>query len=152
MPSLSTHSPLGPLTIFEDDGVLTALEWRWSAPSDPTGLLVLAHDQLRDYFDGKRREFSLPFAPKGTEFQRRVWSLMREIPFGEVRSYGDLARRLRSGALAIGMACGRNPLPVFIPCHRVVGADGSLTGYSGGDGLVTKDFLLDLERNGPRLL
>jgi methylated-DNA-[protein]-cysteine S-methyltransferase len=152
MPCLSVHSPLGPLTLHEEDGSLTSLEWRWTRPSDETGLLALACDQLRDYFDGRRKRFSLPLAPAGTDFQRRVWSIMRDIPFGEAWSYGDLARRLRTGPRAIGMACARNPLPIFIPCHRVVGSDGSLTGYSGGDGLAAKEYLLDLERAGPRLL
>jgi len=77
---------------------------------------------------------------------------MCEIPFGAVCGYGDLARGLRTGPRAIGMACARNPLPIFIPCHRVVGSNGALTGYSGGDGLATKDYLLELERAGPRLL
>ena len=95
---------------------------------------------------------TLPLTPVGTAFQRSVWSAMRDIPFGEVQSYGDLAKRLRTAPRAVGSACGRNPLPILIPCHRVVGASGALTGYSGGDGLVTKKFLIDLERSGPRLI
>lgn len=152
MPSLSLHSPLGPLTLHEEDGSLVSLDWCWARESEETGLLALAREQLEAYFDGRREAFALPLAPNGTGFQHRVWSAMCGIPYGEVRSYGDLAGTLQSGPRAIGAACARNPLPIFIPCHRVVAADGALRGYSGGDGLVTKDFLLELEREGPRLL
>lgn len=145
MPCLSLHSPLGPLTVTEIDGSLTALDWGWSGEQEETGLLALVRDQLTDYFDGARTEFALPLAPFGTPFQHRVWQAMCAIPYGEVRSYGALAKKLRTGPRAVGMACARNPLPIFIPCHRVVGANGALTGYSGGDGLASKDFLLNLE-------
>jgi methylated-DNA-[protein]-cysteine S-methyltransferase len=152
MPSLSLHSPLGPLTIHEEGGSLIALDWCWSRESEETGLLALAREQLTAYFDGRLRAFALPLAPAGTGFQHRVWAAMRDIPYGEVRSYGDLAKRLQSSPRAVGTACARNPLPIFIPCHRVVGAGGALTGYSGGDGLASKRFLLDHERAGARAL
>ena len=145
MPCLSLQSPLGPMTLTEIDGSLTSLEWRWSKSQEETGLLAIVRDQLTDYFDGRLTDFSLPLAPMGTHFQHRVWAAMCEIPYGEVRSYGDLAKILKTGPRAVGMACARNPLPVLIPCHRVVGANGALTGYTGGDGLATKDYLLNLE-------
>ena len=103
------------------------------------------YPQLADYFDGRLTDFSLPLAPLGTPFQHRVWHAMCNIPYGEVRSYGQLAKILKTGPRAVGMACARNRLPVFIPCHRVVGANGALTGYTGADGLTSKDFLLSLE-------
>ena len=143
---------MGPLTLYEDEGLLVSLDWCWTTTSNETGLLTLAYDQLTEYFDGERETFSLPFAPKGTAFQLRVWSAMCEIPYGDAWSYGDLAKNLHTSPRAVGAACGRNPLPIFLPCHRVVGSNGALTGYSGGDGLVSKDFLLDLERGGQRLL
>lgn len=133
------------MTLTEIDGLLTSLEWRWSKEQEETGLLGLAREQLADYFDGHLTEFKLPLAPLGTPFQHKVWRAMCDIPYGEVRSYGELAKALKTGPRPVGMACARNPLPVFIPCHRVVGANGTLTGYSGGNGLATKDFLLGLE-------
>jgi len=146
MATLSLHSPLGPLTLFEEDGSIVGLDWGWRREHHETGLLNLARAQLGEYFDGARTAFSLPLSPAGTDFQLGVWREMSEIPYGEVRSYADLARALGTAPRAIGMACGRNPIPILIPCHRVVGADGQLTGYSGGDGLASKQFLLDLER------
>jgi methylated-DNA-[protein]-cysteine S-methyltransferase len=145
MACLSLKSPLGPITIIETDGSITSLEWRWSKTQEETGLLAMARDQLTDYFDGRLTDFSLPPTPQGTQFQHGVWRAMCNIPYGEVRSYGQVAKILKSGPRAVGSACGRNPLPVLIPCHRIVGANGALTGYTGGDGIATKDFLLNLE-------
>lgn len=145
MPCLSLQSPLGPLTLTEIDGQVTSLEWRWSKTQEESGLLTIVRDQLTDYFDGRLTNFSLPLAPLGTPFQHRVWRAMCDIPYGEVRTYGDLAKALKTAPRAVGTACGRNPLPILIPCHRVVGANGALTGYTGGDGLASKDFLLNLE-------
>jgi len=104
--------------------------------------------QLETYFAGERRGFDLPLAPEGTPFQREVWSALLAIPYGETVSYGELARRLgRSNASrAVGAANGRNPIPIIIPCHRVIGADGSLTGFGGG--LAIKRRLLELEADG----
>jgi methylated-DNA-[protein]-cysteine S-methyltransferase len=101
--------------------------------------------QLEAYFEGERREFDLPLAPEGTPFQREVWEMLRKIPYGETVSYGELARRLErpGSSRAVGAANGRNPIPIVIPCHRVVGADGSLTGFGGG--LEVKRRLLALE-------
>ena len=101
---------------------------------------------MEEYFAGKRQAFDLPLAPSGTEFQRRVWAALTEIPYGETRSYGQIATAIgQPGASrAVGMANGRNPVSIVVPCHRVVGASGSLTGYAGGP--ERKQFLLDLER------
>lgn len=145
MPYLSFSTPHGPLTVFEDDGALVAIEW--GQGPDPTSSPVLdaAREQLGAYFQGRRRQFDLPLRPTGTPFQLRVWEVMRAIPFGSVRTYGALARELGSAPRAVGQACGRNPLPIVIPCHRVVGAGGQLTGYSGGEGVATKRALLHLE-------
>ena len=111
-----------------------------------TPLLRRAAAQLEAYFAGKRQHFDLPLAPEGTGFEQQVWKLLRAIPYGQTCTYGDLARRLNNprAARAVGGACHRNPLPIFIPCHRVVGAAGKLTGYAGG--LPIKKTLLDLEQ------
>ena len=101
--------------------------------------------QLREYFDGKRRDFDIPLDVEGTEFQARVWAALRRIPFGRTASYADIARKIGQpkAMRAVGMANGRNPVSIVVPCHRVIGADGSLTGYGGG--LDRKKILLDLE-------
>ncbi len=142
-------SPLGPLTLFEDKGAVVAVEWGTAPGSAPTPLLREAERQLTAYFEGRLKAFDLPFKPRGTAFQMRVWDAMARIPFGKTQYYGALARTLGSGSRAVASACGRNPLPIFIPCHRVVGQGpgGSvrLGGYSGGEGPETKRFLLGLE-------
>ena len=109
------------------------------------GICESAIEQLREYFAGERHEFTLPLAPQGNAFELRVWDALCEIPYGETVSYGEIARRIGSptAARAVGLANGRNPIAVIVPCHRVIGADGSLTGYGGG--LERKRFLLDLE-------
>jgi methylated-DNA-[protein]-cysteine S-methyltransferase len=111
-----------------------------------------ARRQLEAYFAGELREFDLPLAPEGSEFQLRVWEQLRAIPYGETISYGELARRVGdpAAARAVGLANGRNPLPVIVPCHRVIGADGSLTGFGGG--LERKRRLLELEAGVASLL
>jgi methylated-DNA-[protein]-cysteine S-methyltransferase len=158
-------SPLGDLTAVAEDGVLCGLYFErhrrgpkteelgtYLALGEPGG--ESGFDQVRrqldEYFAGTRTRFELPLAPAGNEFQRQVWRLLTEIPFGETRSYGDLARQLGDVSLAqaVGAANGRNPVSVIVPCHRVVGADGSLTGYAGG--LDRKRFLLDLEEPAER--
>lgn len=137
-------TPLGPLTLFSRNGALVALDWGESGPDAPDAVVEAAARQLADYFAGRRRDFDLPLAPAGSRFQRRVWAAMQEIPFGTTATYGDLARRLDSAPRAVGQACGRNPLPIVIPCHRVLGRHG-LGGYSGGAGLATKLWLLNHE-------
>ncbi len=151
MPSLSVHSPLGPLTIVEDDDAIVALEWCWTRDMSETGLLSLAGNQLASYFEGDLTTFSLPLAPSGTPFQRRVWATMTRIPYGETQSYGSVAEEIDSSPRAVGTACGRNPIPILIPCHRVVGNGGALVGYSGGEGVETKRYLLAHESSQLRL-
>ena len=145
MPRLSVASPIGRLTLFEEDAGLAALDWGGKPAGDHSDLLDEAKRQLLAYFAGRRQKFDLPLAPHGSATEQRVWQLMAEIPYGETRSYGDLGRALDLSPRLIGQACGRNPLPVFIPCHRVVGADGALGGYSGAGGAETKRRLLQLE-------
>jgi methylated-DNA-[protein]-cysteine S-methyltransferase len=145
MPRLSFDSPVGRLTLFEEQGALTAVDWGGKSSDTPTPLLLEAKRQLTDYFAGRRKQFDLPLAPAGSPFKQRVWQLMCEIPYGETRSYGDLAHDLDGVPRAVGQACGRNPLPIFIPCHRVLAAGGKLGGFSGGKGAETKRRLLMLE-------
>jgi methylated-DNA-[protein]-cysteine S-methyltransferase len=145
MPQLSLHTPLGEVTISEDGGAIVALDWGRGRDQEATPLLRDACDQLQDYFDGKRMSFNLPLAPKGSDFQKRVWAALCAIPPGETRSYADIARAISSAPRAVGGANGANPIPLIIPCHRVIAADGSLGGYSGGDGPATKRYLLDHE-------
>ena len=142
---LSLPSPLGPLTLSEQNGALIALDWHDEPENAATPLLRRAAKQLAEYFAGKRRDFDLPLAPRGTAFQHNVWTRMAKIPYGKVITYGDLAQAVGSAPRAIGGACGRNPIAIILPCHRVVGSAGALTGYSGGGGLNTKQFLLELE-------
>ena len=110
------------------------------------GIVKTAVDQLESYFRGELQEFNLPLSPGGTSFQQRVWAELRRIPYGETASYGDIAKRIGSpgAARAVGAANGSNPIPIVIPCHRVIGSDGSLTGFGGG--LKIKKWLLELER------
>ncbi|HEX9703568.1 MAG TPA: methylated-DNA--[protein]-cysteine S-methyltransferase [Rhodospirillales bacterium] len=142
---LSMTGPLGPLTVFEESGAIVALEWGRAGRSNPTPLLHEARAQLDAYFDGRLQDFDLPLRPQGTPFQQAVWGHMRRIPYGQVRTYGDLAKAMHSAARAVGGASGRNPIAIVIPCHRVVGAGGRMTGYSGGQGVATKQALLRLE-------
>ncbi|WP_439579149.1 methylated-DNA--[protein]-cysteine S-methyltransferase, partial [Elioraea sp.] len=135
------------LTLSEQDGAIVALDWGRGRDQSPTPLLTRAAAALHAYFDGAPDPFAdLPLNPAGTTFQRRVWAAMQAIPRGRTRRYGDLARDLHSSARAVGTACGANPIPIIIPCHRVTGANGSLGGYSGGEGPTTKRYLLGLEQ------
>jgi len=147
MSYLAYNSPVGPLTLFEEDGVIIAVEWGWPPESEdaPAPVLEQARDQLDAYFEGRLKEFDLPLAPMGTAFQKKVWQAMSRIPFGATRTYGDLAGELGTSPRALGGACGRNPIPIIIPCHRILGSNGGLGGYSGMDGTETKAFLLRLE-------
>jgi methylated-DNA-[protein]-cysteine S-methyltransferase len=146
MPQLSMHSPVGDLTISEEEGAIVALDWGWGRDQSENEILKRAVQQLNEYFDRTRQMFELPLKPEGTSFDKKVWREMLRIPFGEVQTYGVLAKRLEAPARAIGTACGRNPIPVIIPCHRVV-ATGGLGGYSGAGGVETKLALLGLEGN-----
>jgi methylated-DNA-[protein]-cysteine S-methyltransferase len=155
MARISLSSPLGPLTLREQDGAIVALAWDSPPPrgaeeaqsraGNPTALLLAARSQLEAYFAGRLRRFDLPLAPAGTAFQRSLWRALREIPFGETETYGALARRLESGPRAAAAACARNPIPILIPCHRVIAAAGRLGGYSAPRGIAAKRLLLRLE-------
>jgi methylated-DNA-[protein]-cysteine S-methyltransferase len=139
-------SPVGPLTLVERDGALARLAFgRLSRSSPPSPFLDGVASQLHEYFAGSRRAFDLPLAPSGTEFQLACWRALAEIPYGETRSYGEQARHIGrpDRARAVGAANGANPIAIILPCHRVIGADGSLVGFGGG--LETKRRLLDLE-------
>jgi len=149
-------SPLGPITLVEEAGRLTRLSWGKDAPdtrSDRSALLDRARLQLDAYFRGRRDRFDLPLAPRGTAFQQRVWQMMRRIPYGETWSYAELARRTGNVARAVGQACGANPIPIIIPCHRVLAENGHLGGFSAVGGSDSKSWLLELEGARPlRLL
>lgn len=147
-------SPIGPLLLAASDAGMHTIEFHdakhpvkrdssWQEGDHP--LLQRAEQQLREYFAGTRRSFDLPLAPQGTPFQRRVWQALETISYGQTLSYGQLAASLGSptASRAVGAANGRNPLPIVVPCHRVIGASGALTGFGGG--LPTKQFLLELE-------
>jgi methylated-DNA-[protein]-cysteine S-methyltransferase len=136
---------LDALTVTEQDGAIVALDWGWGRDQDETPLLREARDQIEAYLDGERQVFTLPLAPHGTPYRRRVWAALQDIPFGAVRTYADIARIAGGSARSVGQANGDNPIPIIIPCHRVVAANG-LGGYSGGDGLETKRRLLQVER------
>lgn len=144
MPSMSIPSPVGQLTIDEAGDAVVAIRWGGGPASNGNPLLIEAARQLEAYFAGRLNCFDLPLAPGGSPFETRVWAAMRAIPYGETRTYGDLAHATDSGPRAVGRACGRNPIPIVIPCHRVL-ARGGLGGYSGGSGLATKQRLLALE-------
>lgn len=146
MGRLTLDSPLGPLTVTSAGGSIVALDWGRHGDNVPDPLLDEAARQLADYFAGRRRGFDLPLAPRGTAFRQAVWTAMQAIPHGGVLTYGDIARTLGTAARAVGGACGANPIPVIIPCHRVVGGGGAPGGYSGFGGLKTKDWLLRHER------
>jgi methylated-DNA-[protein]-cysteine S-methyltransferase len=165
------ETPVGPLRLVAEDGALVAVDFLGEMPDGPgeaasvrvhrergrprpdaaarddsDGVLVRATEQLAAYFAGELEEFDLPLAPRGTPFQQQVWSELRRIPYGSTASYGEIAARLGRtghGARAVGVANGRNPLPVIVPCHRVVGASGAMTGYGGG--MERKRLLLHLE-------
>ncbi|MCU1398197.1 MAG: ogt [Acidimicrobiales bacterium] len=151
-------SPVGPLTIVASERGLRALMWMGDGDSrvrvgassdgdDPHGVIAATAAQLEEYFAGNRTDFDLPLDPIGTEFQQSAWMALRTIPFGETVSYGEQARRMgdQRKARAVGSANGRNPISIIVPCHRVVGADGSLTGFGGG--IENKAWLLDHERS-----
>ncbi|HVM77440.1 MAG TPA: methylated-DNA--[protein]-cysteine S-methyltransferase [Stellaceae bacterium] len=145
MPEITVPSPLGLLAIEERDGALVALHWRRARKEEPTPLLQRAAEQLAEYFARTRREFDLPMKPAGSVFERAVWDAMLRIPYGQTRSYGELANEIGGAARAVGAACGTNPLPILIPCHRVLAGGGRLGGYSGKGGGETKTMLLTLE-------
>jgi methylated-DNA-[protein]-cysteine S-methyltransferase len=146
--SCTVHTLLGLITIYEKDGKLFKLEIGTdcgkAAPKTP--LIIQAALQLQEYFNGKRKEFQLPLAPEGTAFQQAVWKALLDIPYGQTRSYGQIAQNIGNprASRAVGMANHNNPIGIIIPCHRVIGANGDLVGYAGG--MDIKMQLLDLEK------
>ncbi len=141
----TVDGPLGPLTLSAADGALCALDWGGGGIDGDNPLLARAADALAAYFAGRLTRFDLPLQPAGTAFQLGVWQAMAAIPCGSTVNYGVLAARLGSGPRAVAGACARNPIPILIPCHRVVAGTGP-GGYSGGAGLATKQWLLAHER------
>lgn len=149
-------SPVGELTLVASDRGLVAILWEDDAPDrvrlparemrDDDPVLSMATAQLADYFAGRRQQFTVPLDVRGTAFQQQVWAALLAIPYGETRSYGDIAQAIGRPAAsrAVGAANGRNPVSIIAPCHRVVGAHGALTGFAGG--IDTKRWLLDFER------
>jgi len=151
MPMIFYDSAVGRIGITEKDGriskvYITGDNLPGGVQLCETPLLKEAARQLKAYFVGELKEFTLPLAPEGTDFMKQVWAALCEIPYGRTASYKDIAEKIGSpkAARAVGLANNRNPIPIFIPCHRVIGADGSLTGYAGG--LTMKKKLLDLEK------
>jgi methylated-DNA-[protein]-cysteine S-methyltransferase len=150
-------SPVGELRIVERDGSITAIEFSpfrdhdgrpRGARDDGNAVLAEAVRQLRAYFDRDLKEFDLPLDPSGSEFQRAVWAQLQLIGYGDTASYGEIAHRLgrtNAASRAVGLANGSNPIPIVIPCHRVIGADGTLTGYAGG--IARKQTLLEIEQD-----
>lgn len=142
-------TPIGRITLAEDDGFLTILSFGEQRPDGDfreSGILSETAAQLREYFSGERKSFSVPLNPEGTEFQKKVWAELMKIPYGETRTYGAIASIIGNpkACRAVGMANHSNPIAIIIPCHRVVGRNGTLTGYAGG--LDIKSFLLELEQ------
>ena len=144
-------SPVGPLTIVVENDAVVALDWVRPQHDDSHPVLTAALGQLREYFAKQRTVFDLPLALHVSDFQKRFGAALCDIPYGETRTYGDLAKVMHRPAQAIGQACGANPIAVIIPCHRVMGANG-LVGYSGAGGVETKVKLLQLEGAGGFLL
>jgi methylated-DNA-[protein]-cysteine S-methyltransferase len=144
VPQLSLHTPVGDLTVSEQDGALVAIDWGWGRDQTETRLLREACAQLHAYFDGALTTFTLNLAPVGSPYRQRVWAALCRIPYGETRSYAEIAREAGGSPRSVGGANGANPIPIVIPCHRVLATTG-IGGYSGGDGLATKRFLLGLE-------
>jgi methylated-DNA-[protein]-cysteine S-methyltransferase len=143
--SITVKSPLGSLIVSERDGSIVALDWGTAATESETPLLAMAAQQLDAYFYCDLRRFDLPLAPSGTPFQQLVWREMLRIPYGRTRSYADIARDLDSAPRAVGGACGKNPIPIIIPCHRVLASGNRIGGYGSPGGTETKQFLLQLE-------
>jgi methylated-DNA-[protein]-cysteine S-methyltransferase len=145
MPQLSLRTGLvDTITVTEEDGAIVAIDWGWGRDQQETGLLREACRQLEQYFEGERQRFDLPLNPRGTPYQRRVWEALVAIPYGETRTYTQVAAVAGGVSRSVGGANSRNPIPIVIPCHRVLAATG-LGGFSGGDGVETKRRLLRLE-------
>ena len=148
---IHVESPVGLLEVEERDGAIVRLGWDATRDASPSPLLEEAAAQLRAYFAGERTVFDLPLAPRGSDFHQAVFARMLAIPFGETRTYGEIAKALGTHGQPVGQACGANPVPVIIHCHRILSANG-LGGYSGRGGLDTKIALLRLEGGYPFLV
>ncbi|MEM7225978.1 MAG: methylated-DNA--[protein]-cysteine S-methyltransferase [Pseudomonadota bacterium] len=145
---IQLNSPVGRLKVIERDDAIIRVTWRVedrACDTETTPLLTCAARQLEDYFAGREFAFDLPLRPAGSAFQRAVWSAMCRIPPGQTASYGDLADEIGNVPRAVGLACGANPIPIIIPCHRVLAAGGRMGGFSGGGGVETKRKLLEHE-------
>lgn len=151
MPIAEIETWLGRLSIIETDGAITHLHWNGPSSQEETPVLKEATRQLQAYLDGKLEKFDLPLAPKGGELHQGVFKAMQAIPYGQTRTYGDLAKELDTYGQPVGQACGANPIPIIIPCHRILSANG-LGGFSGAGGTETKIALLKLEGGYPFLL
>jgi methylated-DNA-[protein]-cysteine S-methyltransferase len=176
LPHLSLHTQAGAMTLFEQDGAIVALDWGWAGwdgagcggagpeGSGPQGfgpegvgeqaetpVLRAGRDQLHAWFDGEIDHFDLPLAPVGTAYRRRVWQALCDIPYGAMRTYGEIVAVAGGSARSVGQANAANPIPILIPCHRVLAA-GHLGGYSAGEGLATKRLLLAIEQDRTRRL
>lgn len=138
-------SPVGRLGVVEEAGVIVRLVWNAEPEGVLTPVLAEAQQQLNAYFDHRLTRFELPTRVAGSDFQRAVCDVMADIPYGETLTYGDIAKLTGNSAQAVGNACGANPIPIIIPCHRVMGAGGRLVGFSGAGGVETKVQLLRLE-------
>ena len=145
MNTVNVDTPLGRMYISSDGENITGLRFGSCESETPDAVLMKAKAELQEYFAGQRKSFDLPLKPEGTPFQQSVWRALCEIPYGETASYGQIAERIgnKKACRAVGMANNRNPIAIIIPCHRVIGAGGKLTGYAGG--LDKKEFLLELE-------
>ncbi len=145
MNTLNIDTPVGKMYLVSDGENITELKFGTRKNDSPDSVLLNARAELEEYFAGERKNFSVPLRPAGTPFQQSVWKALREIPYGDTASYGEIAKRIgnEKACRAVGMANNRNPIAIIIPCHRVIGAGGSLTGYAGG--LDKKEFLLGLE-------
>ena len=147
MAFIHLETSLGKLYITAKDGFISNIG---NTPQKEdvfceNNLLIQAKQQINEYFEGQRMSFNLPLNPCGTVFQKLVWQNMLAIPYSQTISYGDISKKINSSPRAVGLACGKNPIPIIIPCHRVIGKNGQLGGYSGFNGVKDKEFLLNLE-------
>lgn len=145
MKRLSVDTPLGPVVLGERNGAIVSLDWGGDRHGDTTPALTAARTWLNRYFDGASDSPDLPLDPGGTAHQCAVWRAMLAIPRGTVQTYGEVAAAIGSSPRAVGGACGANPIPIIVPCHRITAGGGGIGGYSGAGGTVTKRFLLRLE-------
>jgi methylated-DNA-[protein]-cysteine S-methyltransferase len=140
--SIHLQSPFGSINVFESHERIISLEWGDEVQGNLSYVLIEARNQLKAYFNGRLKVFDLPLSIHGSDFQKNVCRLILQIPFGGTQTYGDLATILNSSPRPVGGACGRNKIPIIIPCHRVMGLNKNLTGFSGAGGIKTKEALL----------